>query len=106
MYHDSGSRGTYHYSVRVRKHRFLWGGPGVRVNAPSPPSLALIFRVCEGGEEICFGTTQAGKPKGTELGKLFPGEVFSLNLGDFSGVYVKSDHDVTVECCLLAVGGR
>ncbi len=96
----------YHYSVRVRKHRFLWGGPGVRVNAPTPSSFALIFRVGDGGEEICFGTTQVGKPKGTDLGKLCPGEVFSLNLDDFSGVYAKSEYDVTVECCLIGVGGR
>lgn len=87
------------YHVRVRGRKFLWGSAGITVDVKfSPPPVLHIWNDTF-GETIAIGTHKAN---GTHrmLGELRPGEHFSIELHDISGVFAECHHESRVECVI------
>lgn len=87
-----------HYRVKVRARTFLWGGDGVTKSFDF--RLLLSFRVDEDGEaiEVTLLRPQGSAPE--TLGKLNPGEAFTVPLDGLTGVLAECNHDSYVDCYL------
>ena len=93
----------YSYEVKIKRKRprtALWGGEGI-TNPFSSTSLFLLIRVAEMGEEIeIFKQSYPAGPHAS-LGKLIPGEVYTLPLENVVSVTAASQFDVVVACTIL-----
>ena len=88
------------YYVRVRHHRvFLWGSAGIGIDVKfSPPPVLHIWNDTF-GEPIAIGTRKANGAE-RALGELRPGEHFSIELHDISGVFAECHHESRVACVI------
>jgi hypothetical protein len=82
------------YRMRVRGKKYLWGGPGVTSNLEETPPLFLTIKNDDFGETISFGTSRMfGGFQEQSLGKIEPGQTYTLILLHISGVYASQDDD-------------
>jgi hypothetical protein len=91
------------YKVRVRgavaPFVFLWGSNGITKNSAFQTPLVLHIRNDVFGAEISVGTQVAGGNQ-TVLGKLEPGETFSIQIQDIVGVFASCELESTVHCVI------
>jgi hypothetical protein len=87
------------YRVRVRGKTFLWGSSGITADAKITPAPVLHILNDRVGEPITIGTRKAGGAEKT-LGTIGPGEHFSIELHDISGVFAECDFQSRVACAI------
>jgi hypothetical protein len=87
------------YRVRVRGKVFLWGSSGITVDAKITPSPILHIFNDRFGEQITIGTHKASGAEKT-LGTVEPGQHFSIELHDISGVFASCDFESVVACAI------
>ena len=87
------------YRVRVRGKTFLWGSSGITVDAKITPSPVLHIFNDRFGEPITIGTRKASGAE-KPLGIVGPGEHFSIELHDISGVFGECDFESRVACAI------
>lgn len=90
------------YEVLVRNKVYLWGSGGITVDLSVAPAPILHVWNAILGEPITIGTHKAD---GTEemLGTLQPGEHFSIELNDISGVFAVCGLESRVACTIHRV---
>jgi hypothetical protein len=85
------------YNVRVRDKIYLWGSAGIKVDVRFTPPPVLHIWNDTFGEPITIGTLKANGAHKT-LGTLKPGEHFSIELHDISGVFAECSLESRVAC--------
>lgn len=90
------------YRVKVCGLTYLWGG---NISNPPPDALPLFLhlRVDEIGEPITLGTRSAANSEITLIGRLKPGECYTLRLGKLVGVTAETPDpvDTYVDCAIV-----
>lgn len=95
------------YTVKVKaegeteRKTYLWGGAEVTNPFISQSPLFLTFRVDEMGEEITVKTEKNQQ----DIGKLQPGETFTIQLNNLTGISAQCNGgvDTKVECFIEAL---
>lgn len=89
------------YRVKVRATTYLWGGASVSV--PAKTNLSLHFRIDELGEPLRFGVRKRNGGPLEELGTLQPGECYSLQIDEVTGIYAvcAEPADCNVDCTII-----
>jgi hypothetical protein len=87
----------FRYHARVRGTLYLWGSAGISVNMATP--LLLHIRNDVHGEVVTFGTESVDGSHNT-IGKLQPGECYSILLQNVRGVFAECDTESRVACRL------
>lgn len=79
---------------------YLWGGAEISEALPGKTILAL--KVDDFGEEITIGTRKTSNVL-TQLGKLRPGQAFTISVEGLLGIWARTSDplDSNVECMLL-----
>jgi hypothetical protein len=92
------------YKVKVRDKVYLWGSASIS-EAPGV-ALLLSIHVDHVGEAIDIYRDAPGHGS-RSIGRLEPGQVFTLNLKDSSSIYATCEHggDVLVSCVLHTPSG-
>lgn len=97
------------YDVKIVsgvERTYIWGSEGVGI-ALADSDVLLHFRVDDFGEEIAIGWRNDTSSPFKDLGKMKPGESFTIPLKGLRGVYAKcvqSTSDTKVTVCLLCPG--
>jgi hypothetical protein len=91
----------FQYIVRVRGKAYVWGSNDLRV-ALSLPLVLVVNNDAFGDVVDISSEPPAGAP--TLLGKLQPGECWTLVLTGLRGVTATCETDTTLACAILTPG--
>jgi hypothetical protein len=97
FHHHMPRRDEHHdYRLRVRGTIYLWGSANMSpINFPTPMLLYIHNDLF--GEQITVGT-QTGTGPLLPLGKLNPGELVTIPLQGYSGIYACCAFESNVRC--------